>query len=212
LTREEPPPAWVHFEYARLARSLGLIGDSVVLFSRAALLTRPLVRATQLTEDLAELMLVRGWYEAAREHLLLNAWLRHVSGAQVPERLCDLLAKATAGCYNADAVPPDRMALLARCRAIWRHQAVRGLTLRRDFSKARRFIASRHATIVYENGGWLVRLPSGWDFPCPAELVPPELTAGSRVRFAAVPAFDRDRRLETWKTIRFTPEPTTAGS
>ena len=206
LTREEPPPVWVHVEYARLARSLGLVGDAVVLFSRAALLTRPLVAATQLTEDLAELMLVRGWYVAAREHLLLNVWLRQVRGAHVPERLRDLLAKATAGCYNPDAPAPDRMALLVRCRAIWRHQAVRALTLHRDFSDARRVMWERRGTLLCENGEWLVRTTSGIDFPCPAELVPAEVPAGTQVRFGAVPAFDRDRRIETWKMIRLTPK------
>ncbi len=205
LSHHRPPPAWVFFEHGRLERDVGRIGDAVVLLSRALLITRPLVGATAVLEDLAELMLKLGWCAAARDHLRLNAWLREVHGRLVPDRLRDLYDKAVAGCRNRESAVPDRNAILTRCRAIWRHQASRRLPVRRDVNHTRRYMGNRRGTILQEGANWLIRVMDGPDFPIASDLVPAGIEAGARVRFDAVPSFDRDRRIETWKVVRLRP-------
>jgi tetratricopeptide (TPR) repeat protein len=200
LSHHHPPPAWVFTEHGRLERSVGHNGDAVVLLSRAMLFTRPLIHATAVLEDLAELMLKLGWYNSARDHLLLNAWLREVHGWPMPERLSDLLAQTLAGCRGSGECVPDKNAALEHCRAIWRHQASRILPVRRDARHTRRVMRERRGLLMQEDGLWLIRTERGTDFPCPPDLVPAGLAAGAAVRFDADPGFDRTRRVETWRT------------
>jgi tetratricopeptide (TPR) repeat protein len=199
LSHHHPPPAWVFTEHGRLERSVGRNGDAVVLLSRAMLFTRPLIHAAAVLEDLAELMLKLGWYESARDHLLLNRWLREVHGRPMPERLIDLLNQALSGCRDGGEYLPDKNLALERCRAIWRHQASRSLPVRRDLSHTRRVMRERRGLLVQENDQWLIRTPHGFDLPCPPDLVPAGLAAGAAVKFGADPGFDRTRRIETWR-------------
>lgn len=195
------PDWWMVHEHARVVRDLGRPEDALELMYRAASSHRKLETMVSLFADIGKLCKSMGRNEEARAHLALCRYVREENNWSVSGIILIDINELNKIIGNNNE-PTSLKEALSICRGYWRSLVGEKSELRgkiEDKRQIRNGLSGRVSLGKLDHNFCFIITKDNESFFCFKKALPSGIKNGDKVKFDAIPSFDKKKNKKSWK-------------
>lgn len=195
------PDWWMIHEKAKVVRDLGRTEGALELMYRAASSNRKLGTMVSLFADIGKLCKSMGRNEEARAHLALCRYVREENNWSVPEIILIDIDELNKIIGNNNE-PTSLKEALSFCSGYWRSVVGKKSDLRgkiEDKRQIRNGLSGSVSLGKLDHNFCFIITKDNESFFCFKKALPSGIKNGDKVKFDAIPSFDKKKNKKSWK-------------
>lgn len=195
------PDWWMVHEKAKVVRDLGRTEGALELMYRAASSNRKLGTMVSLFADIGKLCKSMGRNEEARAHLALCRYVREENNWSLPATILIDINELNKIIGNNNE-PTSLKEALSFCRGYWISLVGKKSDLRdkiEDKRQIRNGLSGRVNLGKLDHNFCFIITKDNESFFCFKKALPSGIKNGDKVKFDAIPSFDKKKNKKSWK-------------